>query len=77
MFCGERSGEMREICVDLYREIRNSRWIERCRELKFARRGYGEAIKELLRGVHSKVTSMDRESIEHTKTSSMDREVVK
>ena len=34
------------------------------------------AIEKLSRGVHSKVTSMDREAIEHIETSLMDQEVV-
>ena len=32
------------------------------------------AIEELTKGVHSKLTSMDQEAMEHTETSSMDRE---
>ena len=40
---------------------------------KFLRDG---AIKELTKDVHSKLTSMDREAIEHTETSSMDQEAV-
>ena len=51
-----------EIYIYIYiNRKHDSRWIEQCRDLNFANR----AIKELLIGVHSKVTSMDREAIEH------------
>ena len=68
---------MKEIALMLYIEKYEARWIERYREVlsfKFLRDG---AIKELTKDVHSKLTSMDREAIEHTETSSMDREAVK
>ena len=67
---------MKEIALMLYIEKYEARWIERYREVlsfKFLRDG---AIKELTKDVHSKLTSMDREAIEHTETSSMDREAV-
>ena len=50
---------MKEIALMLYIEKYEARWIERYREVlsfKFLRDG---AIKELTKGVHSKLTSMD------------------
>ena len=67
---------MKEIALMLYIEKYEAQWIERYREVlsfKFLPNG---AIEELTKGVHSKLTSMDREAIEHTETSSLDREAV-
>ena len=58
----EKNIALRYIYIYIYiNRKHDSRWIEQCRDLNFANR----AIKELLIGVHSKVTSMDREAIEH------------
>ena len=67
---------MKEIALMLYIEKYETRWIERYREVSSFKFSLDGAIKELSRGVYSKVTSMDREAIEHTETSSMDREAV-
>ena len=67
---------MREIIVLSYIKKHEARWIERYREVlsfKFLPDG---AIEQLTKGVHNKLTSMDREAIEHTETSSMDQEAV-
>ena len=62
----------KKIALILYIDKNTARWIGRYREVSRIK----NSQMELLRGVHSNLTSMDREAIEHTKTFSMNREVV-
>ena len=58
----ERDRKKREkIALRLYIGNHDSRWIERCWDLNLP----DGAIEELSRGVHNKVTSMNREAIKH------------
>ena len=62
----------KKIALILYIDKNTVRWIGRYREVSRIK----NSQMELLRGVHSNLTSMDREAIEHTKTFSMNREAV-
>ena len=57
--------EMKKIALMLYIEKHEARWIKRYWEVSSFKFSPDKAIKELSRGVHSKVTSMDWEAIEH------------
>ena len=72
-FCQERSVRNEKNHVDaIYRKT----WNSMDRKVSSFKFSPDEAIEELSRGVHSKVTSMDWEAIEHTETSLIDQEVV-
>ena len=62
----------KKIALILYIDKNTARWIGRYREVSRIK----NSQMELLRGVHSNLTSMDREAIEHTKNFSMNREAV-
>ena len=53
--------EMKKIALTLYIDKYTARWIDRCREVSRIK----NSQMELSRGVHSKVTLMDREAIKH------------
>ena len=57
----KKKKKQRKIALRLYIGNHNSQWIERCREVS----RFKSYQMELLRGIHSKVTLMDREAIEH------------
>ena len=67
--CRERSGRNeRNIALTQYIETYIARWIGRCQEvtgLKNSQMSYRASIRKLSRGVHNKVISTDRETIEH------------
>ena len=69
----------KRIALTLFIEISVSQWIERYRELlriKIFKMSCRGAVEDLTKGVHNKVTSMDREVIEHIETSLIDRVAV-
>ena len=67
---------MHESLLTLYIEVPISRWIERCRELKKARKIYQGAIERCSQQKWLDGSRSYRESIEETETFSIDQKAV-